>query len=207
MSITYHDIDKRIEGFIFELDNVLYPEKDYLFQVYYLFANFIEYTEQIDAKPMITFMTSVYEEQGKDAVFNAVQKEFSLDLKYGQNLQHLMLNAKLPLKLLLYNDMLNLLQDIVVDRKRIFIVTNGNPQMQLNKIKQTEWNGLEQYLTCYFANEFAPKPEPDAIHALLHDHHLQRRQLMMIGREPIDERCAEASGIDFLHISKLVSGQ
>lgn len=36
--------DKQIV--IFELDNVLYPEKDYLLQVYYLFAQFIEYSEQ-----------------------------------------------------------------------------------------------------------------------------------------------------------------
>lgn len=197
---SYNEIDPRVNGFIFEMDNVLYPEKDYLFQVYYLFAGFLEYTELMDPKPMISLMTSVYEEQGKDAVFGELQQAFGLDLKYAQNFQHLMLNAKLPLKLLLYKDMLKLLQDIVVDRKRIFIVTNGNPQQQLNKIKQTEWNGLEQYLTCYFANEFAPKPEPDAIHALIHDHGLQRRELLMIGKEKTDELCAEASGIDFLSI-------
>ncbi|RYY34080.1 MAG: haloacid dehalogenase, partial [Sphingobacteriaceae bacterium] len=36
--MKYSDIDPRKQAFVFELDNVLYPEKDYLFQVYYLFA-------------------------------------------------------------------------------------------------------------------------------------------------------------------------
>ena len=35
--MKYSDIDPRKAAFIFEMDNVLYPEKDYLYQVYYLF--------------------------------------------------------------------------------------------------------------------------------------------------------------------------
>jgi hypothetical protein len=79
------------------------------------------------------------------------------------------------LKLLVYEKMLKLLQEIVIDRKKVFIVTNGKPQQQLNKIKQMEWHGLEEYLTCYFAEEIAAKPEPDVICLLLKDHNLQRR--------------------------------
>ena len=48
--MKYSDIDQRKTAFILELDNVLYPEKDYLFQVYYLFAAMLEYIEQLDAK-------------------------------------------------------------------------------------------------------------------------------------------------------------
>ncbi|MEJ5052826.1 hypothetical protein [Sphingobacterium sp. MYb382] len=31
--------------YVFEIDDILFPKRDYLLQVYYLFANFIEYTE------------------------------------------------------------------------------------------------------------------------------------------------------------------
>src|SRR6201985_721848 len=154
--MKYTEIDKRKKAFIFELDNVLYPEKDYLFQVYYLFANLIEYTELYDAKTMIGLMTSTYETEGKDFVFDRIQERFKIDEKYRQNFNNLLHTAKLPLKLLLYKHMLELLQEIVVDRKKIFILTNGNPEQQLNKLKQTEWHGLEQYLTCYFADEILP---------------------------------------------------
>jgi len=197
--IRYSDLDPRKQAFIFELDNVLYPEKDYLYQVYYLFASFLEYAEQIDAKEATDFMVATYLEKGKYAVFEELQRHFNLDEKYETNFGHLNGTAKLPLKLLLFEDMLKLLQDIVVDRKKIFIVTNGDPEQQLNKIKQTDWNGLETYLTCYFANEIMPKPETDCLDSLISEHNLQRRNMLMIGNADEDAQCAEASGIDFIN--------
>ena len=199
--IKYSEIDPRKDAFIFELDDVLYPEKDYLYQVYYLFTSFLEYTELIDAKEATDLMINAYLAGGKHIVFDALKQKLNLDEKYRFNFNHLSITAKLPLKLLLYQDMLKLLQDIVVDRKKIFVVTNGNPEQQLNKIKQIEWVGLEPYLTCYFANEIAPKPETDCIDLLIKDRNIQRRNILMIGNTDTDVQCAEASGVDFVKIS------
>jgi FMN phosphatase YigB (HAD superfamily) len=196
--MKYTDIDKRKTAFVFELDNVLYPEKDYFYQVYYLFAGFLEYTEFLDAKKATDFMVSTYIAEGSDVVFDRLKEKFNIDEKYRDNLNNLLMTVKLPLKLLVYENMLNLLQEIVVDRKKLFIVTNGNPGQQLNKIKQTEWCGLEQYLTCYFAEELVAKPEPDIIHLLLKEHNLQRRDMVMIENSDIDRLCAEACGIDYI---------
>jgi phosphoglycolate phosphatase-like HAD superfamily hydrolase len=200
--IRYSDLDPRKDAFVFELDDVLYPEKDYLYQVYYLFSSFLEYTEQIDATAATAFMVATYLEQRQDAVFDRLKIKYALDEKYKSNFDQLNRTAKLPLKLLLYEDMLKLLQEIVVDRKKIFIVTNGDPKQQLNKIKQTDWNGLEPYLTCYFANESRPKPETDAIDLLIKQHSLQRRSILMIGQADEDAQCAEAAGVDFLRVPK-----
>ena len=200
--IRYSDLDPRKDAFVFELDDVLYPEKDYLYQVYYLFGSFLEYTEQIDAKEATDYMVVTYLEQSRDSVFENLRGKFKLDEKYKANFDHLGKTAKLPLKLLLYEDMLKLLQEIVVDRKKIFVVTNGDPEQQLNKIKQTDWNGLEPYLTCYFANEMRPKPETDAIDLLIKEHNLQRRNIVMIGQADADAQCAEAAGIDFVKPAK-----
>lgn len=196
--IRYSDIDPRKEAFIFELDDVLFPEKDYLYQIYYLFTAFLEYTELINAKEATSFMIDAYLSEGKEIVFDRLKKKFTIDEKYRHNFEHLNITAKLPLKLLLDQDLLKLLQDIVIDRKRIFILTNGIPEQQLNKIKQTEWEGLEPYLTCYFANEIAPKPETDSIDLLIKNHNLQRRNVLMIGNSDIDRQCADASGIDLI---------
>ena len=198
--IKYSDIDPRIQAFIFELDNVLFAEKEYLYQVYYLFAGFLEYTELLDAKVLVNLMVQTHEQEGAGVVFDTLKERFKLDEKYRFNFEHLHTAAQPPLNILLYPHMLTLLQDIVVDRKQIFIVTNGNPQQQLNKIKHTDWQGLEQYLTCYFANEIAAKPEPDMVHLLLNKHQLQRRNTLMIGATDTDELCAEACGIDYLGV-------
>lgn len=201
--IRYADIDARKDAFVFELDDVLYPAKDYWYQVYYLFASFLEYTEMIDAKEATNNMTGTYSSEGKEHVFDNLKKKLNLDEKYRANFNHLSNTAKLPLKLLLFQSMLELLQEVVMDRKKIFIVTNGNPGQQLNKIKQVEWNGLEPYLTCYFANELVPKPETDCIDLLIKEHNLQRRNVIMIGADDTDEQCAEASGIDFIKLTGL----
>ena len=199
--MKYIDLDERKTAFIFELDNVIYPEKDYLFQVYYLFAASMEYVGLIDAKAATDFMVNMYFTDGKDAVFGALQQKFNIEGKYRANFQQMMLNVKLPLKLLVYNSILELMQQIVVDRKRIFIVTNGHPEQQLNKIKQTEWNGLESYLTCYFANEVKPKPETDVIDRLIQEQNLRRKDLLMIGDSEADQLCAQNSGLDYLSVN------
>jgi FMN phosphatase YigB (HAD superfamily) len=202
--MKYTDIDSRKQAFIFELDDVLYPEKDYFFQVYYLFAGLLEYTALIDARQTTDLMVNTYINEGKEFVFDRLKEKLNIDEKHRNNLKHLMVTAKLPLKLLLYQNMLNLLQDIVVDRKKIFIVTNGDPAKQLNKIKQTEWHGLEQYLIVYFTDESKPKPDTDAIDMLIKEHNLQRRDIVMIENAEIDRLCAESSGIDYINVNEFL---
>ena len=202
--MNYSDIDKRKKAFVFELDNVLYPEKDYLYQVYYLFAALLEYTEFIDAKKTTDLLVNTYITEGHDGAFDRLKEKFNVDEKYRQNLNNLLITVKLPLKLLVYENMLKLLQEIVIDRKKVFIVTNGKPQQQLNKIKQTEWHGLEEYLICYFAEEIAAKPEPDVIYLLLKDHNLQRRDMLMIENAETDRLCAEVCGIDYINAQKFL---
>src|SRR3981189_3499481 len=118
--IKYSDIDPRKEAFIFELDDVLFPEKDYLLQVYYLFGSFIEYTELINAKEATSFMVDTYLSEGKEVVFDRLKESFNIDEKYRQSFNHLTHTAKLPLKLLVDQNMLRLIQDIVIDRKKLF---------------------------------------------------------------------------------------
>ncbi|MCC8425980.1 HAD family hydrolase [Mucilaginibacter sp. UR6-11] len=202
--MKYSDIDQQKSAFVFELDNVIYPEKDYLFQVYYLFASFLEYTELVDAKLITALMVDTYNTQGKDAVFDKVKEKFAIDEKYRINFQHLLLTVKLPLKLLVYQALLDMLQEIVVDRKKIFIVANDNPALQLNKIKQTEWHGLENYLFCYFAEEISPMPEPDVLHLLMKEHGLARRDVVMVGYSEAAANSAEACGIDYYNIREIL---
>jgi FMN phosphatase YigB (HAD superfamily) len=202
--MKYSDIDGRKKAFLFEMDNVIYPEKDYLFQVYYLFASLLEYIELTDAKIVTDLMVNTYIADGKDVVFEAVKEKFGIDEKYRVNFHHLLLTAKLPLKLLVYKNVLDLMQEIVVDRKQLFIVTNGNPAQQLNKIKQTEWNGLEPYLTCYFAEEIKAKPSSDVVDLLIKEHNLQRRDILLIGNAEIDRVCATESGIDYLSVNEFL---
>ncbi|WP_276346741.1 HAD hydrolase-like protein [Daejeonella sp. JGW-45] len=203
--LQYKDFEPGKKAFVFELDNVLYPERDYLLQVYYLFSNFIEYSEGTPPSADLTaFFKTAYSHHGDEGIFDRAKEAFGLDEKYRVNFERLYYTARLPLKLLLYKEVLQLLQDIVVDRKQVFLITNGTPGIQLNKIRQIEWNGLEQYLKVYYAEEVKLKPEPDVLTYILNEQGLQRRDVVIVGATTIDEEFAAACGIDYLNVDEFL---
>ena len=188
---------KNKEVVIFELDDVLLPKKDYLLQVYYLFAQFIEYTEQKDAGVTLAFLRAEFEQNGVDKLFDKTADQFGIDPKYKHNFELLHQNARLPLKLLLYQTMLDLMQELVVNRKKIFIVTAGNPEQQLNKIKQTEWNGLEHYLTVYFTDELKLQ-KAEIFQNILNDNNLLADDALVIGANNFDAQQAKIVNLPYI---------
>jgi hypothetical protein len=203
--LTYKDLDPSKKAFIFGLDNVLYPEQDYLLQVYYLFANFIEFTEGFPlATDLTEFCKNVYLHHGDDGIFDRVQEAFAIDEKYRENLTRLYKTARLPLKLILYPNVIRLLQDIIVDRKTIVIITNGLPEIQINKIMQTEWNGLEKYLKVYYVEEIVPKLASDPITYILQKEELQNQEVTYIKYEETDIEFTQTIGIEYLNINEFI---
>ena len=142
MSFEKYLINKK--ALIITLDGALYPKKDYLLQVYYLFSEFMAYSEQLDSKAMIEFMSIEYAENGEEEIFNKTATQFGIPESYKHNFNLLHETARLPLKLLLFKQVLELLQEAVMDRVQIFIIAEGNLAEAINKIKQIEWHGLQE---------------------------------------------------------------
>lgn len=182
---------------IFELDDVLFPAKDYLLQVYYLFAQFIEYTEQKNAQQILAFMQSEYEANGSLNLFQKTAKNFDIAEAYRHNFDLLHQNARLPLKLLLFKNMLDFLQELVIDRKKIFLVTAGNPEQQLNKIKQIEWNGLEQYLTVFFSDELE-QSKAEIFQKILDANNLSAKDALFVGANQLDEEQSSLINLPYI---------
>jgi phosphoglycolate phosphatase-like HAD superfamily hydrolase len=196
---------KTYDAFVFDLDDVLYPERDYLLQVYYLFANFMEYTEQLNAQEIIDFMKAEYELAGAHGIFDKAAARFGIPEQYKQNFSLLHRTAKLPLKLLVFDPVMKFMQDLVVDRKQLYLLVSGDPEQQLNKIRQVEWLGLQQYLRVYFCEEIAPKPSGESLSYLIEMHDLKPEQVLMVGKRDPDEQMAGLLGIKFLGVDKLFS--
>jgi len=192
---------KEKQFFVFELDNVIYPEKDYLLQVYYLFAQFIEYGEQLSATEVLKYMQETYLEQGEDDIFAKTAAKFNIPEKYRVNFEMLLHSVRLPLKLLIFDEVLAFLQAIVLERKQIFLFVRGNPAGQLNKIKQTDWNGLEKYLTVFFTEEF--EPEKDALKLIIEQQQLDVSKMLMIGSASLTENYAALDNVDYLDVNEL----
>ena len=187
--------------FFFELDNVIYPKKDYFLQVYYLFAQFMEYGEQLNAADVLKYMQETYQKAGADDIFAKTAEKFNIPEKYKVNFDMLLHSARLPLKLLIYNEVLNFLQSIVLERKQIFLLASGNPATQLNKIKQTEWNGLEKYLTVFFTEEF--EPQQDALKLIIEKQGLKKERALLIGNSKFAKSIALKYKMDYLDVNEL----
>lgn len=152
--MSFESYIKNKKAIVFTLDDALFPKKDYLLQVYYLFTEFMEYSEQMDSKKMLSFMTQTYMSSGESDIFRRTAEEFNIPSRYEQNFELLHETARLPLKLLLYNKVLELLQEATKQQLTVFILADGKPEVAINKIKQIEWNGLEQNLRLYFMAEY-----------------------------------------------------
>jgi hypothetical protein len=203
--LNYRDLDSNKKAFIFELDNVLYPERDYLLQVYYLFANFIEFTEGFPpASDIVYFFKNAYLHHGDDGIFDRLKEEFDLDEKYRENFIRLYSTARLPLKLLLFSNVLSLLQDIINDKKDIIILTKGVPDVQINKIMQTEWNGLEKYLKVYYVREIVPELDFDALSYIMKKNNFIKQDLLILGSEESDIEFTQYSDIDYVNINQFI---
>jgi len=192
-----YQLAKDKKAVIFELDDVLFPSKDYLLQVYYLFAQFIEYTEQKNAQTILDFMRSEYESYGTAQLFEKTAQKFELANSYQHNFDLLHQNARLPLKLLLYKNSLQFLQELVINRKQIFIVTAGDPEQQLNKIKQTEWNGLEKYLTVYFTDELNLS-KAEIFQNILNNNNLSAKDALVVGANKFDEQQSNLINLPYI---------
>lgn len=192
------------KAFVLGLDNVLYPEKDYLLQVYYLFSEFMAYSVQLDSAQIIEFMRTEFAVSGSERIFEKTAAKFNIPAKYKTNFDLLHQNARLPLKLLLFQQMLSFLQEVVVERKEIFLLIDGDPLQQINKIKQMEWHGLEKYLKVYFVEEFEPKPSTKSIDFILNENKLKVNELLMLGVLDLDKDYADKIGIEFLSVAKLL---
>lgn len=200
------ELEKQIKGhdaFVFDLDNVLYPEKDFLLQVYYLFGQFVEYSEQIEATAILTFMQQTYLEQGHEGVFEKTAIKFNIPEKYKLNFDLLQRNVRLPLKLLLFDAILQFLQAIVVERKPVFLLVSGHPEAQLNKIKQVDWQGLESYLTVYFSEEIAGGQADRGLAYVVDQHQLRGKKLLVIGKDKGAELANPNVTITFLQVDRL----
>lgn len=199
--MAFENYLKENEAFIFELDDVIYPEKDYLLQVYYLFAQFMEYGEQLNAVDILKFMQETYEKEGAGEMFAKTAVKFNLSEKYLVNFEMLLMSVRLPLRLLIFKEVLLLLQEIVVERKQIFLLVQRSPVMQLNKIKQTEWNGLEKYLTVYFTEEMDPSLSP--LDTIVEKHKLDKEKVVFIGASEFASAAAANVKICYLPVAEL----
>jgi methionine salvage enolase-phosphatase E1 len=109
----------------------------------------------------------------------------------------------LPLKLLLFDGPMRFLQSIAEAGKQIFLMVSGDRVMQLNKIRQTEWNGLEVHLVVYFTDEFGEQSTEANVLTIMDKHGAKADETLFVGHSSQAILINPPSGINYLNAHNL----
>lgn len=187
--------------FIFDLDNTLYAENDYLFGAYSELANRIGNAENKEA--ITAFLKERFISQGRQGLFNALFDAFKLEDQHLKTALEILRNHTPAAKYNVYEHMLTLILALKHHNKALVLLTNGNVQQQKNKIKHLSPDLTQLFNSIVYANEIAPKPAPESILHILEVTGYPKHKTIMIGDSSTDAAAAKTAGIDFMDVTKL----
>jgi len=187
--------------FIFDLDNTLYNEEDYLFQAYKVICDRYSTLEPgQDKRSLFDLMIKIYYQEGRDKLFDRFLETTGSDKKYMTLFLSILRTFKPEKPLLINKTVLEFLHLLAEKKKNMYVLTNGNPQQQRNKIRHIEWQGLDKYINFIFAEEIARKPSPAGVFHILNVSGIRNDSAIFIGDKESDRICAEEGGVEYLDI-------
>lgn len=191
--------------YIFDLDNTIYKEEDYLFQSYRAIAReFAEKFPHYNEYELFKIIKDIYNVQGYEKLFDHFLEKINLDNSYIPLCLKILRSFK-PEKTIEVNETVRvILSDLEDQKKTVFILTNGNVEQQKNKIRNLDWRGLDSNLHIVFANEIEPKPSSAGVEYILNISKTDKNKTIFIGDNKVDQLCAINSGITFININKLM---
>ena len=190
--------------FIFDLDNTIYNEEEYLFQAYRVICDrFATPVHGHDERYLFKLMMKIYRKEGRDKLFDKFLSGSGIGL---DNLPECLkiLRSFDPVKQIkLYPKAEKILRFLIERDKQIFVLTNGNPIQQKNKIRSLLWNDIDKKISFVLANEIEPKPSPAGIEYILKLTGIEKEKTLFVGDSPVDRECASRGGIQFINIADL----
>lgn len=184
--------------YIFDLDNTIYNEDEYLFDAYKQIAtSMVRKIPSLNEDELNLTFKKLYEAEGRIKLFDKFLNVFDLDPDYLQDCFHILRSFKAGGKYKIYPSVKTVLKELISREKPIYVLTNGNPEQQRNKINNINWEGIDRSICFVFANEFESKPSPAGVEYILNISGIEKNKAVMIGDSEIDHNCAKNSGITF----------
>ncbi len=201
MKFTINDFLK-YKFVVFDLDNTLYNERDYLFGAYEKISEFCGATFGIDNNHIYNYLVQEFDANGRQNLFNKLIDFYKLPVDQKELL--LILRTYSPMhKYELYPQSVIYLDFLIERQIPVAILTNGNELQQQNKIININWGHRLNYIKVYFAAKYAPKPAPDGLYKILTDFKLDKSEMLFVGDALVDEQCAANATVDFINILEI----
>jgi putative hydrolase of the HAD superfamily len=175
----------RINAVIFDLDNVLFDEQDYINAAYRNIARFLSERYRLWEKQIYTKL--INDLHKKTSMYSHLFNDLLADLGLGSEMlpEILKIYANTTVKLELYPEVEPLFKALKRQKIKLGLVTNGNVEVQRNKVRLL---GIEKYFdTIVYARELGrnnEKPNPAAFLATLKRLAVKPERVLCIGDNP-----------------------
>jgi putative hydrolase of the HAD superfamily len=186
--------------FIFDLDNTLYNENDFLIRTYRKFAYNLRMNVACDSAMLFDWLCIRYQLKNRKDIFQELIEMFNISLDQNQLLDIYRASFTTD-RLHTYNFVPQLFEKLLSNGKTIMILTNGYPPQQRIKITSL---GLDiSDIHIIYANEIAPKPSPILAEYLMTQIPTHSNGVVFIGDSEIDEQFAKRANLKFFNVLEL----
>lgn len=178
----------RINAVIFDLDNVLYDEREYIKAAYRNIARFI--SERYGSEEELIYNKLLNDLQEKTSMYPRLFNDLLLDLGLDQKLlpDLLKIYSNTTLDLRLYSASERILAILKKQGIRLGLVTNGNPETQKNKVQLLQ---IEKYFDSivYARDTVKDKPDPEVYKVILRALCVKPEEAVFVGDNPYTDFC------------------
>jgi phosphoglycolate phosphatase-like HAD superfamily hydrolase len=200
MDLRKFNSSYKYEVYIFDLDNTIYDESVYLFAAYQSIADYVESNIGGSSEEYGYYLINTFKSEGREKLFEKFLFYFRLQsLIELKDLLNILRQTKVVLKI--DNKMKILMQRILLNGKKVYILTNGNPIQQKNKLSQLNIQDLLENIQIIYANEYEPKPSPFCINMIIEKENVQTKDIVFIGDSDVDEETAKNADINFINVN------
>jgi HAD superfamily hydrolase (TIGR01549 family) len=185
---------------VFDLDNTLYKETDYLFSAYRELAKKCALRDEVNEETLYEFLVKRFRESGRGGLFDSMVEKFQLKHTELIDCLSVLRQHKLSQKIKLISPAKELMSAQISAGKKVCVLTNGNPEQQRNKVRQIDWEGMDSDIHFVYANEIEKKPSPAGLIHISEMMNVTPAQMLMIGDSQEDRESAENAGVAFADI-------
>ncbi len=186
---------------VFDLDDTLYPESEYLASADLRIANHLAATRGLDADVVRSSLSRHRASGRRRGLFDVIRNEFDLEDEVIAEMLHILRTVDAPLVLFAW--VRAAIEDLLRRRIQIFILTNGHVGQQQNKVALLGIDVDYPAITCVFANDHEPKPDPAGLRFIASQAGLDAGDVLFVGDGETDRCSAERAGCDFMHAASV----
>ena len=182
---------------IFDLDDTIYPEKEFLFRVY---KKISKLSKKYDSYLIFNYLKKTFLDQGRKNLFNKLQKKFPQDKFTVENCLSIMRSYNCDKCIDPYRWF-----DIFLSKMKedfiLKIITNGSPLQQQNKIKSIKIKWPKDLIEIIYASNYKPKPSISSFYQLKCVEKFISP--IYIGNSKVDAEFCKNLNIEFFNVKNL----